>query len=66
MYTGNDNDFFFRHICYMKGGQQQTWDCGLIVEIDGQSKKQKRHREYGAILLVKTGGCDGQRGKIAD
>ena len=39
------------------------FDCGLIVEIEGQSYREIRQmRYYGGILLVKEGGWNGQRG----
>ena len=40
--------------------------CGLIIEIVGQSHRQRRHREYGAIQLVEMGGSYRQREKMID
>ena len=39
---------------------------GLIIEIDGQSYRQRKHREYGAILLVEMGGSYRLREKMMD
>ena len=53
-----------KELKYFKNWYKHT--SGLIFEINRQSDRQRGHREYGAILLVKMGSSYRLREKIMD